>query len=510
VAGANKIGVVAAQGDAVWGIPLAALGVTLVAVIAAYFGTAAGIVEIWWRSGTFTHGFLVVPIVAYLIWRDRARVAGIDPAPQPLALALLGLIALAWLAARLLEINAAQQFAVVALIPAAVWALLGTRVARALAFPLAYLFFVVPFGEFLVPALQDITAAFTVWALNVTRIPVLWEGRFFYIPSGSFEVATACSGVRYLIASIALGTLYAYLSYRALWRRVAFIAVAAVVPVVANGIRAYMIVMLAHFSDYQLAVGVDHFIYGWVFFGAVMFLLFWVGHFFRDPAPDMAASAGARSATAAGVRWPLWTAAAVAVVASAPLANTFAFSAKGADLAVTLPEGRDAWRGPFDAVEGWTPRFLGASAQQRADYQRDGHTVQVYAAYYARQSAQAELISSENTLYDSRRDRRIEDGPIEIVLQDGRRWPAHETRIQTPAGMRLLWHWYVVDGREVANPVMAKLLEARARLRRNPIGSSVVVLAAEYDVEPDRARERLRVFLAALAQPLRESVGVGP
>jgi hypothetical protein len=55
-----------------------------------------------------------------------------------------------------------------------------------------------------------------------------------------------------------------------------------IVPVIANGLRAYMIVMIGHLSSMQLATGVDHIIYGWLFFGLVMFLMFWIGSYWRE------------------------------------------------------------------------------------------------------------------------------------------------------------------------------------------------------------------------------------
>ena len=70
-----------------------------------------------------------------------------------------------------------------------------------------------------------------------------------------------------IIASLTVGTLFAYLSYRSLNRRLIFVGVAFAVPVIANWMRAYMIVMIGHLSGNKLAVGVDHLIYGWVFFG---------------------------------------------------------------------------------------------------------------------------------------------------------------------------------------------------------------------------------------------------
>src|SRR5206468_6688395 len=117
---------------------------------------------------------------------------------------------------------------------------------------------------------------------------VFREGNYFTIPSGSWSVVEACSGVRYLIASFMVGTLYAYLSYRSTARRAAFIAASLVVPIVANWLRAYMIVMLGHLTNNRLAVGADHLVYGWIFFGIVMALLFWIGSRWRqdeDPLP---------------------------------------------------------------------------------------------------------------------------------------------------------------------------------------------------------------------------------
>jgi exosortase A len=170
----------------------------------------------------------------------------------------------------------------IATVSLAVWAVLGTAALRLLAFPLAFLFFAVPFGEFLMPTLIDRTADVTIWALRLTGVPVYREGNFFTIPTGRWSVVEACSGLRYLIASLMVGCLFAYLSYRTLRRRAIFVACAIAVPIVANWIRAYMIVMLGHLSGNRLAVGADHLLYGWVFFGVVMALLFFIGARWRE------------------------------------------------------------------------------------------------------------------------------------------------------------------------------------------------------------------------------------
>ncbi len=259
---------------------------TVVLLVAVYWRTAESIVAIWYRSETFAHGFLIVPISVYLIWARRREIATIAPAPDWLGFVLLAGAGLAWLVAAAGQVQVVQQYALVAMIIASVIAVVGRKVALALAFPLGFLFLGVPIGEALIPPLMDWTADFTVTALQITGIPVFREGTFFTIPSGNWSVVEGCSGLRYLIASITVGALYAYLNYRVLWKRILFVVLSIVVPILANGFRAYMIVMIAHLSDMKLALGVDHLIYGWVFFGLVMLLLFWVGSYWRDPDRD--------------------------------------------------------------------------------------------------------------------------------------------------------------------------------------------------------------------------------
>ena len=72
------------------------------------------------------------------------------------------------------------------------------------------------------------------------------------IPSGTWSVVEACSGVRYLMASFMVGTLFAYLNYRSTAPpRWIFVGVSIAVPIVANWLRAYLIVMLGHLSEQQ-------------------------------------------------------------------------------------------------------------------------------------------------------------------------------------------------------------------------------------------------------------------
>ncbi len=130
-----------------WRIALPALAVLLLAIGLLYRDTAATMVGIWYRSETFAHCFLVLPLTLWMIWRKREELAAIEPRPRPLVLVAMLAVALVWLAADLVAVNAATQFAFVALLVLAVPAVLGFEVARAILFPLLFLFFAVPFGE---------------------------------------------------------------------------------------------------------------------------------------------------------------------------------------------------------------------------------------------------------------------------------------------------------------------------------------------------------------------------
>ena len=219
------------------------------------------------------------------------------------------------------------------------------------------------------PQLMEWTADITVLALRLTGIPVYREGQNFNIPSGSWSVVEACSGVRYLIASLVIGTLYAYLTYRSTLRRLVFIGFSILVPVIANWVRAYMIVMIGHLSGNKLAVGVDHLIYGWLFFGVVILLMFWIGARWRDDTPRSrpvrrAASAGRRAPAASPGEF-LLVAVMVAVAAMVwPLGSRLIERSDAASIpALSAPASMGGWRATEGGLTTWQPQFQNPPAQ---------------------------------------------------------------------------------------------------------------------------------------------------
>ena len=284
----------------------------------------AAAVRVWIESTAYNHGFLILPLALWLAWDRRAGLRGL--APEPTLWPVLAAVpcGIAWFLADRLGIMEGRQLAAMGLLEVLLVAWLGWRLARALAAPLAYLVFLVPFGAFITPVLQVFTARFVNVGLDVLGIPHVVTDFLIEIPEGRFFVAEACAGLRFLIASIAFGALYALLLYRSPWRRLAFLAASLVVPVIANGLRALGIVALGHVLGSAEAAATDHVVYGWGFFSAVILLLTLAGLPFRQdvmPRPPAAAASPAppRPATAWGAMVAALLLAAVAPAGAALL-----------------------------------------------------------------------------------------------------------------------------------------------------------------------------------------------
>jgi len=479
-----------------------------------YFDTAAAMVGIWNRSETFAHAFLVPPIALWLIWRRRDELAALQPQPQPWMLPLLAAFAGLWLMADLVLVNAASQFAFVAMLVLSVPALLGLRVAHVILFPLLFLFFAVPIGEFMTDPMMRWTADFTVAALRLSGIPVYREGLQFVIPSGNWSVVEACSGVRYLIASFMVGTLFAYLNYQTWQRRAMFMLVSILVPIVANWLRAYGIVMLGHHSGNTLAVGADHLVYGWAFFGIVIFIMFMIGARWSEPdpvpikaGPDSAGAAGfaARAQPKPGSKRGLAPmAAGLLAVLLAPHALLWGLQQierDAAPVALTLPASLDGgWR-QIDASGSFAPAFEGPAVAVQSRYaDASGATVGVYIAYYRAQGDGRKLVSSVNQLARSEDSQwnQVASGALATRAADGvQPWRTAVLLGRAQDGARrqqlTAWRSYWIDGRWVASDVQAKLFGALARLRGRGDDGAAVVIWVDADSR-DEARAQLERF----------------
>jgi len=487
---------------AAWRRTLVASVVITALLIGLFWSTVSTMLTIWLNIETYSHGFLILPISLWLAWRRRDILLATAPSPAPWVLLLCLATGAGWGLSHLLGVQVVEQLALIALWVTALWALLGHRAARLLAFPLLFLFLMVPMGDGLVPSMMDFTADFTVWMLELTGIPVYREGLYFVIPSGNWSVVEACSGVRYLIASVTLGLLYAYLTYRSLWRRALFVLLAILVPILANGVRAYMIVMIGHLSNMQLAVGVDHLIYGWIFFGLVMLLLFWLGSLWveRDAAP-LAVPVPAVEHAHVGLGSTVAVLVGAVLVSLAVRAGVNDLAAASLQMRVLqLPPLAGNWQRHDPPRIQWPLQLKGPDQTLRVGYGKGGDEVALVLGVFHQQQQGAEVVSSENVVL--KRDAagwRI-TGHARLLLPlegDEQSVPVYQLKQQQTyllgeSDQRLLVaSWYRLGSRSTANEYIGKWYQALALLGEGRSDGAFVMLATEDDAE---APERLRTF----------------
>ena len=496
-----------------------AAGLYCLAVLLIFHQTAWSMVYIWSRSETFAHGFLILPISLWLIWTRRDLLVSINPRPAWWVGLLLLPIGFGWLLAWLVDVAVIQQLSLVAMLVVGCWAIMGHKLGSVLAFPLFFLFFAVPIGEGLVAPMMEFTATSTVWMIQMTGIPVYREGLYFSLPTGNWSVVEACSGVRYIIASITVGVLYAYLTYRSLTRRLVFILVSAIMPVFANTVRAYIIVMLGHMSDMTIATGADHLVYGWVFFGIVIFLLFWAGSFFREddqdevPLQSAIVDPGYRAGASNGLL-ALTFAGTVILAAVAPvLAHQVFGPAATVRSAVAFPASEGAWQQLAAADWGWNPvsRVSGKSA---AYYRRGQQDVGVIVQFADGTIEGAEVIGSST--FFTREDsgwRVVDQGKATIGSPDGE-LTVDMAQLRGPRDSLLVWSWYVVGGTSTSSDYYAKLQQTLARLGFGDSLTYRVIIATPIDLQQGDATATLQDFVTdygpLLYQSLRQAASTAP
>jgi EpsI family protein len=404
-----------------------------------------------------------------------------------------------------------QHFFLVAMVVTFIWGEIGTPATRVLLMPLVFLFFAVPMGDSLIPWLQDFSARFAIELLDLTRVPALLEGRFITIPSGKWEVAEACSGIRYLLATVTVGFVYAAITYRKWRRRLAFLVASVLIPLLANGLRIYGIILTDYLGGTRLARSADHIFAGWLFLSIITVLLFAVGRRWREEAPGMPSTgsssdrvstsqpSGEKKAPASTSRLALFAIVALALASFAPLTAKLLSQGRGStNPTLQAPSVFLPWSPSGRDLFGWRPAMLAPDAELGETYEWQGHVVKLYVAYYESATKGAKLVSSTNSLFDRIRWQRIGEGISETRIE-GKLVRVHQISVRSSRASLLLWNWYWADGKFTSDEYEAKWLLAKSKLTRSRLGSAMIVAATEEQAGDPSAPVILGDFVSHLS-----------
>ena len=475
-----------------------ALGAAVAALRILFSRDAADMAVIWWNSSTFNHCLLIPPIVGWLVWQRLPELRSLSPAAWAPGLALVAAGAVLWLLGEAGGLALARHLALVLMLQGAAISCLGSSVSRGIAFPLFYLLFLVPLGEELVPVMQTVTAKMSMALLAVSGVPAHIEGIFISTPTGYFEVAEACSGVKFLVAMIAYGALVANVCFRSWPRRIAFMAAAIVIPILANGVRAWGIIFIAHHSSIEFAEGVDHVVYGWVFFAIVIALIMAAGWRFFDRKPsDAWFDPDALRRPAGSGRKAVQIAAAAVAIAAVPPLWTAAVASAGSQpppASFILPE-VPGWAKAPATGRPWQPHFAGADLLRVQRYRNAaGQEVDLAVAVFARQEEGRELVGF---------------GQGAVAPEGAWAWTAAAAappngkgeRIASNGTEREVVSFYRVGDVTTGSPAAVKLETVKVRLLGGPQRAAAILVSAPAPAEGVSPRPAIDAFLSSLGDP---------
>lgn len=467
---------------------LAAVAAILMAVFAR---DCADLARLWWTSTTFGHCLFIGPVIAWLVWQRRSELAVITPIAWAPGLLIVAMGGFGWLLGAAGGVALARHLGLIVMLQGAVVTLLGPAVARGLLFPLLYAYFLVPFGEGLERPLQHVTVATILPLLQLAGVSAQVDGVLITIPNGYFEVAEACSGAKFVIAMLAYGVLVANVCYISWRRRIAFMAMALAVPVLANGLRAFGTIYAAHLTSVEAATGFDHIVYGWIFFGIVMALVLAIGWRWFDRDPDAAWTHNIAGARPYRPIAPLLAGALTITLAAAFPTIDSALAARSDPLPprIALPDVTGWHQIASGGRAAWSPHYPGADHYLIGRYADSaGREVDLAIAVYASQREGREMTGfGIGVLREQDRWVRIADEP---PITGGT-----AMRLTAPGPVqRIVASWFRIGGVTRTSPVAIKLATLRARL----LGGSQAAVAVHISaVEPD-ARTAIARFVDAL------------
>ncbi|MGH9468406.1 MAG: exosortase/archaeosortase family protein [Terriglobales bacterium] len=225
------------------------LAALAVAALALYAPVLARLGAQWWTDETYSYGFLVPLFCAWLVWRRRGRLRTLAPRPArsgwwcvagALAMLLVGRLGSELLMTRL---------SLLLMLTGLILVLAGRRWLRALAFPLCFLAFMIPLPVLIYNLatlpLESVATRAGVALVAWTGLPILRQGNLIALPATVLDVVAACSGIRSLLALLALGTAYGYLTEPGLGRRMILVAAMVPLAIVSNAVRIACTILLS-------------------------------------------------------------------------------------------------------------------------------------------------------------------------------------------------------------------------------------------------------------------------
>jgi exosortase len=261
-------------------------------LLAIYHRTVATMWTTWTTNDNYSHGPLVPVVALGLAWMRRDRLRGVPARPDSLGLALIALACGLQVLGVRADVFTFQGWSLVIMVYGLVLTFRGRATTRILAFPIAYLVFMLTFPPFVVNdlsyALKELTVRLSTWAASALGVMFQRSGMTLYLASGELRVENPCSGLRSLIALVATGAVFAWIQPGGWWRKLIMLGSAVPIAMLGNAVRLTAILLVAHYAGVEKAVGKFHDGSGYLVYVVALASLFAVRSLLRVPAKERA------------------------------------------------------------------------------------------------------------------------------------------------------------------------------------------------------------------------------
>lgn len=464
----------------------------------------------WMDSFTYSHGLLVIPLSAWLLWRERDRINA-EPVQRTrwAGLLLLGLLFVWTLSfASSIEIGTSATMPLILLV--AVLFAAGSRIAMISAFPVLLLYSAIPVWDYINGILQSTTTAAVTIILDTLQVPAYIQGNVVQIPSGVFEIAGGCSGLHFFIVGFTLAAVYGHLYLSSMRNRVVLLGVAVAMAIVMNWIRVATIIVAGHMTNMQsFLVQVDHYYFGWVLFAVILIPFFLIARWLEGR-EDNTEEDTIIGETLVPANATLAAIASVCVISLLPvLVWGRLVQNEPAPVIIELP-GLAEWQGPSEGNSNWQPVFRGADGEALASYSRDGRSLEVYVNWYRSQSQSRELIGYGNSLAGHNVRRHYDRKYIDITARnDAKSLEIREILTSNHTGQRrLIWYYFVVGDHAETNAIRAKLTQGLRSFVGN-YSTGLISVSAACDLKDSGcaiARQLLREEFAGIDRIMSDTL----
>jgi exosortase D (VPLPA-CTERM-specific) len=510
-----------------------ALGVLL------YHAVLAKLCHDWWTQPDFSHGFIVPLFSAFLIYRDRVRLAAIPKKPTWWGLAVVA-AALAWLAAGVtgseLFLSRTSGIALLAGIVLTFW---GWQRLRRLAFPLLFLLLGIPipqvvFNQITFP-LQLLASRLAAELLPLVQVPVLRDGNVIRLPAVALEVVEACSGIRSLLSLGTLAVIYGYLLEKSVWKRVLLALASVPIAVAANAARIVGTGLCVQYWDQEKALGFFHEFSGLVIFVVSLAILVAVhrglsvlGGRGRGAASSREEVTRDRNSKPGQTPWtapfvgngepghPIRRGIRLAGVASLLMATMVFLAGRNgleripaAQPLAAFPGTAGVWQSVDRPISSGVREVLGPGVFLDRYYTREADPggVDLFIAYFPSQRTGDAIHSPKNCLPGAG---WVFERTERVLLRISGMSPlqANEAVLAKGSDRMFAIYWYQAHGRSVASEYWAKFYLVADAMRLNRTDGALVRLITPVLPEETRAaaRSRMLAWIAQFGPRLKEFI----